>query len=1021
MAAPSGSASTTSNDLVELVQRLLRIPRPGADGHDAHPLAVVLLLLDCRHALAPSWERTETTSPRQNAIPLPDSIQDDIADDGTANTTSSAHHTYQSSTATGTAAEARSTPRSSVPAADVGTAVGAHARARAVPHCSDYLDDPNHRRQLPPASHCQLRSDWPQWVSYMEEVYTHPVEKDEIWASPLYVPRHVAPSLVSAMSEPEFNVGAQRLLQQSIDELEAYIITHFGFTCPLNGATATKPSTRGLASITSTLATARRCSPLFLANPTADLFCRVLSLSLEHLVSSECFGVSDGHARFALSEQDDKAIRLFPDTTSFETPRPKPVSRTSEYSGSVNMTSEEEGRGRTSFSNHLPRGSSTKTTPPKMTVKKARPMSIGSYSAETYTRSPSRMTFDSAQSSPVGHMRRDSRLSDTESMMSYTPLLAACSSPVSAAAYPSRYRPSSPPEILPPPVFIEDTGRGDAPSPSVPPLFSLIDNSSRSYTAKIDTSSPSMAPASRTNCTLSPDERRHFIRQAKKLEHLLGKPVKEAQAKAIVNAGSRNGIASLDADDRPSMRKKRSCSHPLVRMSVNETKAGSSTSLWSLQLGGQDMKRASSSPCPSSPSSPPGANRLLRVASPTSPGATTPLSPRTPTTPTSATDATTMAFKNREQRRKKLAKLHRLLGEKVPVELALSKTGSVSSVESIEAPGLWKSGTGAKRIWERAKGHVHAPWHSQARQHDEAELEQARRDEFIVDVEPDRQVFPLLTDETSAGREIGNNEGGSTTTSTSNRAAELKILATARKLEDRFGALPPKALFQSVQIKPPRTDHRVSSDSKASETSVATSVSSVASYRTSIASLRFLMEEDPEALDQIAVALHEEEEGEDTDGVEAYQHADVQEAKPSLHQQVEELSLHSDRVRSDEPIEEEPIDNESGSTLRVPNPTSLPPTPPTDSIAFPLAPVHRTPGATRGSVRKVNKLLNFFGTLRGEVWNRLLDDLQLAIEGDDEIEREDKAALLLDVQKLRAFKPVDERGDRGAVIATAAG
>ncbi|SCZ91953.1 BZ3500_MvSof-1268-A1-R1_Chr5-3g08242 [Microbotryum saponariae] len=1006
--APSRSASTGSNDLVELVRRLLRMPRSGAaTQNEAHPLAIVLLLLECRlvQALAPCSQRTEATTYHKHAVPVQDDTRDDSPNDEAANIVPSSQDTSQGPPPT---AETRTMPlpRSSAPTA----AVGAHSRthARAIQR-ADGHDTVTDRASRP----C-----WAQRTSYMNEVYMHRVEKDGAWASPLYVPRHVAPSLVSAMSETDYNVRAQRLWQSSIDELEAYIITHFGFTCPSNALTATTPLTTDWVSDISALVAARRRSPLSLANPTSDVFCRLLASSLAQLVSPECFGVSGGGARYAILEQDDQAIRrYFSGSTHVGTARPKPVSWATSYSRPADQTSREVSQERVSLAHYLPSGSSTTITPPRSTAtgKKPRPMSVGSYGAESYTRSPSMMTFDSAQSSPFGHVRHNSRPSDTESVLSNTPLLAACSSPVAAAPFSSQPKRSFSPKPRPPPVFIEDTARDTLPSPVAPPFSSLISKASASHEAETDPSSPSAAVASRTNCTLSPDERRHFIRQAKKLEHLLGKPVKEAQAKEIVQARTRNGASSLEggySDGRSSIQRKRSYSHPLVPTNVHQAakNGGPSTQLWSLQVGGQDMRRANTSPNPSSPTSPPASNQFLGVASPTSPGGA--LSPLSPTTPTGATDATTMAFKNREQRRKKLAKLHHLLGEKVPVELALCKPGSVSSLDSIEAPGSRRNGTGAKKIWERAKGHVHAPWHNYARQHDEAGLEQARRDEFIVDVEPDRHVLAVLTPEASAG------VGPTTSNSTSTRAAELKNLATARKLEDRFGALPPKNLFQTANIKPPpRMDHRSSSDSKSSEISLPTSISSVESYRTSIASLRFLMEQDPEALDQIAVALHEDDEGEDgVIGIEADPPAVPQEARPLLHQHVEALSLDSDRFFSSE---ESAIDDETHSTIRAPE-TASPPASPTDSIAYPQGPpAHRTPSATMGSVRKVNKLLNFFGTLRGEVWNRLLDEMQLAIEGDEEIEKEDKTTLLLEVQKLRTFKPVDGRG--GVVAFTAAG
>jgi len=53
------------------------------------------------------------------------------------------------------------------------------------------------------------------------------------------------------------------------------------------------------------------------------------------------------------------------------------------------------------------------------------------------------------------------------------------------------------------------------------------------------------------------------------------------------------------------------------------------------------------------------------------------------------------------------------------------------------------------------------------------------------------------------------------------------------------------------------------------------------------------------------------------------------------------------------------------------------------------------------SVRKAQKLSSFFGTTKGEVWKRLLDDIGVAVEEDEGLEDEERKEVLESLERLR--------------------
>lgn len=59
------------------------------------------------------------------------------------------------------------------------------------------------------------------------------------------------------------------------------------------------------------------------------------------------------------------------------------------------------------------------------------------------------------------------------------------------------------------------------------------------------------------------------------------------------------------------------------------------------------------------------------------------------------------------------------------------------------------------------------------------------------------------------------------------------------------------------------------------------------------------------------------------------------------------------------------------------------------------------PSSHAASVRKAQKLSSFFGTTKGEVWKRLLDDIGVAVEEDEALEEEERKEVLESLERLR--------------------
>ncbi|GAA5924056.1 uncharacterized protein JCM15063_005535 [Sporobolomyces koalae] len=322
----------------------------------------------------------------------------------------------------------------------------------------------------------------------------------------------------------------------------------------------------------------------------------------------------------------------------------------------------------------------------------------------------------------------------------------------------------------------------------------------------------------------------------------------------------------------------------------------------------------------------------------------------------------------RDERRKKLDKVRRVLGERVPLGLVvqakpqlyeyehdehLSGTNSASTTTATTAStSKGKSrhmGERLKEVFVKADTGKKASGSTKWHQHD-------------------RENWMATPSANLSGGERKMTNGNWDGPAHSAGLQGVEALTKARKLESLFGDLPPSSLYlaPSTALGPVSASrrsralvHRRSqSDLGTRSSSVSTASSgydsadkdldlyrarslssSAHSYRRSIASLRYVIEQDPSAFDEV---------------VRVY-------------------------TQRDDPFSSE-LD------LSLPNPHTS---------------HSSTTTTSHAAVRKAQKLSSFFGTTKGEVWKALLDDLATAIGEDDELESEEKEEVLQSLGRLR--------------------
>lgn len=187
-----------------------------------------------------------------------------------------------------------------------------------------------------------------------------------------------------------------------------------------------------------------------------------------------------------------------------------------------------------------------------------------------------------------------------------------------------------------------------------------------------------------TTNALSAQDRKELLRRSRKLEQMFGVPMEEDAVQQVLLRGQMErqnssssdtqGPSSTLAPQRPSQRlgRSRSFTHDLPISPVPEDDSQD----LALSSGTVTMSRSRSHPGPATSSTESCFPSSARIHNPSS---------------YSAIGGTPEA--QREERRKKMAKLQRLLGEKVPAHLALSESpgrGSTMSKQASRLGGMFK-------------------------------------------------------------------------------------------------------------------------------------------------------------------------------------------------------------------------------------------------------------------------------------------------------------------------------------------
>ncbi|BGO88869.1 hypothetical protein NBRC10512_002225 [Rhodotorula toruloides] len=322
----------------------------------------------------------------------------------------------------------------------------------------------------------------------------------------------------------------------------------------------------------------------------------------------------------------------------------------------------------------------------------------------------------------------------------------------------------------------------------------------------------------------------------------------------------------------------------------------------------------------------------------------------------------------REERRKKLEKVTRLLGERVPAQLVVGKQQGALEASKTEIGGATMTRSRSKGgMGGRLKGRLGFGGH-----HGHASSDKPGEGGNVGwDYVQPQWTAP--TDQV---------DGGDTVRTA---GSAVDALTKARKLENLFGDLPPPSLYLAPA--PPTSSshphrplhtfrHRRSvSDITASYSpfsphataggwapkpppnaplSRAQTRSTVNSLRQSIASLSYAMERDPAALDEV---------------VRAYASSSEDDLS-TPHAALFDPSLSGDEAESFH-TQDAPVMTRSAS-----------------------AQSHR-------AVKQAHKLSHFFGTTRGEVWRMLLDDIQASVLEDETVDEDERAELVSNLDRLR--------------------
>ncbi|BGP13208.1 hypothetical protein JCM10213_000213 [Rhodosporidiobolus nylandii] len=336
--------------------------------------------------------------------------------------------------------------------------------------------------------------------------------------------------------------------------------------------------------------------------------------------------------------------------------------------------------------------------------------------------------------------------------------------------------------------------------------------------------------------------------------------------------------------------------------------------------------------------------------------------------------------REREERRRKLEKVRRMLGERVPIALVCGDgDGANQDRLSPNAAGsapMSKSRSTGGAVSGLLKGMAGVKLGGGG-----AGVPKGHREPLAAEWD---YVLPQVGESSRPG-------AAAQRPNTHVAGRQVEALARARKLENLFGDLPPQSMYLSPasptlpDASAARPSFSMSRSHRRSVSDLAalsshdhtsrgvplslrrfTTASTADSYRQSLASLGYIAERDPQALDDIARVY------------------DTESRRGSVASEADEGIEETGHAETPVPVQAEEEEHD------------------TESVWGGASMQRSMSAGSHFAVRRAQKLAGFFGTTRGEVWQMLLNDIQASIEDDLTLDEDEREEVLSGVERLRA-------------------
>ncbi|KAM0748160.1 hypothetical protein T439DRAFT_75530 [Meredithblackwellia eburnea MCA 4105] len=565
-------------------------------------------------------------------------------------------------------------------------------------------------------------------------------------------------------------------------------------------------------------------------------------------------------------------------------------------------------------------------------------------------------------------------------------------------------------------------------SPTSPPSPPFANSSTPVIAAGPVASSSGDSPPLTTTNNLTQAERTKLVRKSKKLNKMFGVPLEERAAEEVlvrVRSELPPPLSGSGVALSPGGRRRYSFPPPVSPVGTPSPTSPCAPHSSQDEGSGSPMTRSISNPGPGGfgPAS-------LRLRSSVA-SSTTSMDDSDYAYHHSRHSISKAPHRHREERRKKLDKVQRLLGERVPPGLVWSDhpTRSMAPISG----GVGMARGNSRKLGGIFKGLGFGGSNAGSGRKREQSGETTGGSGSAGGVEVEIEIETVET--SSPGIIQGEFTPGGPSAPARQDGAEgkdttpVKQLVRTRKMEQVFGTVPPSSMYLTGKptlatptLQNYHHHHRAFSTNDVPPRSPGGR--SVDSYRTSIASLKYIIEQDPAALDEIArVYTQDGGQASGTPRLGAPSPLDVKWDDPEA-EEAERDAGPLEITDSDKELElrlrmkglktrgESFMSTTSGlESAFEPEEESVPPEDVNRRLmagsGFDLvseaSEMKRSASSEshRRTVKKAQKLANFFGTTRGEVWTMLLDDLEAAILEEEDVDDDDRGEVLESISRLR--------------------